>query len=152
MVPREDLTQLIFWPKKILTEIDSQYLIQQYRDTLGFYQYIHQTLTRSPDSPYAVKNGEPLPLDQFLWAFSVISSRHLIMNNGLTSSDDSHLQLLVMPLLDFLNHSFEPNVVALPFHDKINNESFVHIQAVKDIAKGEQLTISYGNLSNSHLL
>ena len=149
VLPREDLTQMIFWPKHILTEIDSQILIAQYRDTLGFYQHIHQLLTKDPESPYAQHGGEPLPLDQFLWAFSVISSRHLTLNNN-NSADDQHL--LVMPLLDFLNHSPEPNVVALPFHDKINNESFVLIQALRDIKKGEQLLMNYGPLSNSHLL
>lgn len=143
---------MIFWPKHILTEVDSQILISQYRDTLGFYHHIHQLLTKDPESPYAQHGGDPLPLDQFLWAFSVISSRHLTLNNSATPSDDASLQLLVMPLLDFLNHSPDPNVVALPFHDKINNESFVLIQALRDIKKGEQLLMSYGALSNSHLL
>jgi hypothetical protein len=31
----------------------------------------------------------------------------------------------MMPLLDFINHGSAPNVVALPFHDKVNNESYV---------------------------
>jgi hypothetical protein len=30
-----------------------------------------------------------------------------------------------MPILDFINHSFDPNVVALPYHDKVNDESYV---------------------------
>ncbi len=65
-----------------------------------------------------------------------------------------------MPLLDFLNHSNMPkegnkegpNVTALPYHDKINNESFVLLKALRDIKKDEQLLVSYGKLSNSHLL
>ena len=41
VLPREDLTSLIFWPKHVLTEVDSQLLIQQYRDTSNYYLYLH---------------------------------------------------------------------------------------------------------------
>lgn len=74
VLPREDLTQLIFWPKHVLTEIDSKLLIQQYKDTSNYYLYLHKLLTTNPDSPY-LKNNADLPLDQFLWAFSIVSSR-----------------------------------------------------------------------------
>ena len=74
VLPREDSTQLIFWPKEVLTEIDSQLLISQYRDTLGYYQLLHKLLVSDPDSPY-FENKDSLPQDEFLWAFSVVSSR-----------------------------------------------------------------------------
>lgn len=90
-------------------------------------------------------------MDEFLWAFSIVSSRHLVFNNQ-QSDDDPNLVLMIMPLLDFINHSFDPNVVALPYHDRVNNESFVLLQALKDIEKDEQLCMSYGNLSNTHLI
>lgn len=74
------------------------------------------------------------------------------------------MQLLLMPLLDFINHASlpqindspsslgGPNVVALPFHDKVNDESFVVLQALRDIKKDDQLLLSYGRLSNTHLI
>jgi len=106
-MPRSDLTQIIFWPKQILTDLDSQLLIQQHRETLGFYQLLHKQLTTDPDSPYAQVTNS-LPLEEFLWAFSLVSSRHLIMDNDQHSSDDPKMQLLIMPLLDFINHSNIP--------------------------------------------
>lgn len=109
---------------------------------MGYYQLVHKYLTQDADSPYAQVGGEAaLPLDQFLWAFSIVSSRQLVLNNSNQSEvDDPNLQLLVMPLLDFLNHAptkEDENVVALPFHDTVNNESFVIVQATRDIKKGE---------------
>ena len=74
------------------------------------------------------------------------------------------MQLLIMPLLDFMNHANipkddekekvgdGPNVTALPYHDTVNNESFVVVKALRDIKKDEQLLVSYGKLSNNHLL
>ena len=129
VLPREDLTSLIFWPKNVLTEIDSDMLVQQYLETSSYYQHLHKLLTQNPDSPYA-KNNAQLPIEEFLWAFSVVSSRQLSLNNGEGSQEDPNLQLLIMPLLDFVNHSPTtqtegPNVVALPYHDTVNNESFV---------------------------
>jgi hypothetical protein len=38
-----------------------------------------------------------------------------------------------MPLLDFINHSFEPNVTIMPFNDKISNQSFIKLQALREI-------------------
>jgi len=54
------------------------------------------------------------------------------------------MQLLIMPLLDFINHaqlseesSAGPNVRAMPYHDTLNNESFVLLEALKDISKDD---------------
>lgn len=62
------------------------------------------------------------------------------------------MYLMIVPIMDFINHSFDPNVVVLPHHDKLSNESYVTLKAVKDISKNEQLLMSYGNLSNNHLV
>ena len=59
---------------------------------------------------------------------------------------------MIVPLFDYLNHSPEPNCIAVPYHDKLYNESFIELQAIRDIAKDEQLCISYGDLPNSHLI
>jgi hypothetical protein len=90
----------------------------------------------------------------------VVSSRQLSLNNGEQVMDDPNLQLLIMPLLDFINHTQlpqtssdnnkeeGPNVRAMPYHDPVNNESFVMLEALRDIKKGDQLLMSYGRLSN----
>lgn len=36
----------------------------------------------------------------------------------------------------------------MPYHDPVNNESFVMLEAIRDIKKGDQLLMSYGRLSN----
>ena len=73
------------------------------------------------------------------------------MNNEQPGTDPN-LVLMMMPLIDMINHSFTPNVVALPYEDKISNASFIIVKAIRDIAKDEQLFFSYGNLSNNHLI
>lgn len=60
--------------------------------------------------------------------------------------------LMVMPLLDFVNHDHNPNVVALPYHDKVSDVSYVILNAIKDIVPGEQLLMSYGDIANSQLI
>ena len=59
---------------------------------------------------------------------------------------------MIVPLFDYLNHSQTPNCVAVPYYDKLYEESFVVLKAIRDVAKDEQLTLSYGNLPNSHLI
>ena len=60
---------------------------------------------------------------------------------------------MLFPLLDLVNHSFDPNCIFRPVHHRVNDQSFVHLEALKDIKAGEQLLISYGNdLPNSHLI
>ena len=56
--------------------------------------------------------------------------------------EDPNLQLLIMPLLDFINHTQisekeGPNVRAMPYHDTVNNESFVLLEALRDIKKDD---------------
>jgi SET domain-containing protein len=59
---------------------------------------------------------------------------------------------MIVPLLDYLNHATTPNCVVTGYHDKVQDTSFVILQALKDIEAGEQLVINYGNLPNTHLV
>jgi hypothetical protein len=59
---------------------------------------------------------------------------------------------MMMPLLDYLNHSNKPNCIAMPHHDKVNDKSYLVLKALKDISPDEQLCLSYGELPNTHLL
>jgi SET domain-containing protein len=51
---------------------------------------------------------------------------------------------MMMPLMDMLNHSSEPNVAIIPYLDKIDDESFLFVQALRDINPDEHLTVNYG--------
>lgn len=51
--------------------------------------------------------------------------------------EDPNAVLMILPLLDYVNHSFDPNVIVVPAHDKINDESYVMLKALRDIDVGE---------------
>ena len=60
------------------------------------------------------------------------------------------MRLILLPIIDLLNHSNEPNIGLRPMHDKVEDCGYVTITALRDIKADEQLTISYGPLSNIH--
>lgn len=69
-------------------------------------------------SPY--KDKTTITIEEFLWAFTIVSSRHVVLNNeNISLSQDPKMLLLIMPLFDLFNHSITPNVVALPYQDKL---------------------------------
>ena len=51
-LPTTDLTNMIFWDKKALIEIDSPNIISQYKSTLSFNQRVYKLLIEDPESPY----------------------------------------------------------------------------------------------------
>lgn len=51
-LPRNDMTQIIYWDQKTLNEIDSEILRTIYKDTTGMYHYYHKLLCEQDDSPY----------------------------------------------------------------------------------------------------
>ena len=65
---------------------------------------------------------------------------------------DPNAFITIVPLLDFVNHSHEPNCMAIPFHDKVDDQSYVILKATRDIEANEQVTMSYGDLPNTHLI
>jgi len=82
-----------------------------------------------------------------------VGSRNLIINNqAYQDTSDPNAAFMIVPPLDFINHSSDPNVIVMPYHDKVSDHSYVVVQALKEISEGEQLTMSYGNLPNTHLI
>jgi len=59
---------------------------------------------------------------------------------------------VVLPIIDYLNHSFTPNCRAEPFYDDEERNSYILIISERDIDENEQLLINYGNFSNSFFL
>ena len=99
------------------------------------------------------KRDTPLSLNEFMWAFTIVSSRSLVFNNRcMPDTTDPNAFITIMPLIDFVNHSLEPNCMAIPYHDKVDDESYVILKAIRDIAPNEQVTMSYGDISNTHLI
>lgn len=118
----------------------------------------YDAIINHPESPHvtsdvAKRDGvNKITFEDFNWAFNIVSSRTLTLNNQFDQELDEDGCLMILPLLDYLNHSPSPNCVAVPLYDKLYEESFVELKAIKDIKKDDQLTISYGNLPNSHLI
>lgn len=88
---------------------------------------------------------------EFLWALNTVSSRHIVLHDH-KADEDPNLLLMMMPLMDMVNHSSSPNVGIMPIHDKMTASSYLVMRALRDIEENEQLTISYGNLSNLHFI
>ena len=91
--------------------------------------------------------------EEFLWAFSTVSARSLVLNNENVIEMPDEAVTMIVPLLDMINHSLEPNCIVLPYHDKVSDTSFLTLQTLKPVSENEQLTICYGNdLPNTHLI
>ena len=79
-----------------------------------------------------------MSLEEFMWAFNIVGSRNLVFNNTpYQPTEDPNAIFMIAPLLDFVNHAQDPNVAALPYHDKVSDESYVLLQAVKDINQND---------------
>ena len=50
---------------------------------------------------------------------------------------DENLVLIIMPVLDMLNHSLTPNAAILPFVDNFDQNSYLKLVALKDISPNE---------------
>ena len=124
--------------------------------TCDHYKAIYRAITQHPESPYIQHNKDEILVseEEFLWAFSTVSARSLVLNNeSVTEMNDQNAVTMILPLVDMINHSFDPNCVCLPYHDKVTDKSYVTLQTLRPIEKNEQLTISYGqDLANTHLI
>ncbi len=52
-LPTEDLTNIIYFPKNILLDIDSSILRQQYTEVIHYYKSIYNELFKKEESPYS---------------------------------------------------------------------------------------------------
>ena len=78
-----------------------------------------------------------LEYPEFLWALNTVSSRHIVMHEH-DMDNDPNLLLIMMPLLDLLNHAPSPNVGILPIVDKVDDgHSYLLLKALRDIEADE---------------
>mmetsp|Transcript_1728 Transcript_1728/g.1172 ORF Transcript_1728/g.1172 Transcript_1728/m.1172 type:complete len:119 (-) Transcript_1728:642-998(-) len=117
-------------------EVDSNLIKNNWKSTSQFMITLYDKLIKGEGSPYKEK-GTKIDLNEFLWAWSTVSTRGLTLNNTHADPQDLNLVLMIMPLLDYINHSSTPNSIALPVHDKLLDTSFVEVRAIRDIAAGE---------------
>lgn len=103
----------------------------------SFVSFLHRHLFEATGAEKETTPG--IRLAQFAWAQSVLLSRA-------TSGEDRPFTLL--PVIDCLNHSFEPNARIL-FDDATQDFA---VEALRAIAEGEEVVVSYGDLDSSTLL
>jgi len=78
---------------------------------------------------------------EFGWAFCNVLTRCF-----LRTTDPGGMNLVMVPVLDLTNHSAQPNCTG-----HFSSEGH-HLEALTDIVRGEELTISYGANGNDKLL
>ena len=71
------------------------------------------------------------------WAMTAVSSRAFAL----------HDQRRLLPLIDFCNHSFSPST-----HLALTDPHTLTLSAVRDLQAGDELTLTYGQHGNDHLL
>lgn len=126
-----EMTNITYWDKDALNEIDSQHLKISYRAAHSLYYKFYELLMSIEGSPYLGKDS--LDYEEFLWAFNTVSQRHLVLHNH-DYQNDPNLKLVMLPFMDLLNHAREPNCGIVPFIDKLdNNHSYFVCQALRDI-------------------
>ena len=77
------------------------------------------------------------------------TSRHAIFPDEALLEKDFGMH--ICPVADLLNHSFEPNAVLVPEWDVKEKAGYLTLRSLKEIAKDEQILISYGEHSNLSL-
>ena len=132
----------------MLNEVDSPHIKNLYTNIHTYYKFLFNLVMNREGSPY--KDQSNITFSEFLWAFNLVSSRHIVMH-GHDAMNDPNLVLILLPLMDLFNHSPRPNIGIYPEYNKVGEQSFLNAVALEDIAQDEQFTISYGPLSNYHL-
>jgi len=142
-LPSDDLGTILYWDKYTANEVDSENIRHTLTSTGAYYLNMYKDLIDCEDSPYR-KYSESgmetanISTEEFLWAFSIVGSRSLVLNNvPFIMEPNPEAAMMILPLLDFINHSFDPNVIVMPHHDKINEKSYVHLRALRDIEPEE---------------
>lgn len=141
----------IFYTSEEFEMIQDLALTQQSRERCRFLsEFVQQVLT--PISHITTSTQHPfvfqkVDLNSFGWAFGAVSSRAIrSFDDSSASSSESGGPALV-PGIDLLSHDpIHPNCEII-----ITPENYFLI-STKDIRKHEELTVSYGPLSNEELL
>ena len=78
----------MYWDRETLNKVDSSWTIRQYRNSGNSYHTIYNLLINDANTPY--RNPEwggdpskpaPISPDEFFWAWAIVQSRALVLNN-----------------------------------------------------------------------
>ena len=93
-----------------------------------------------------------LKYEELLKSIGIVRSRSLNFLPSDPKNITKDTVTILCPCVDLINHSFDPNCQIEGHYNSFENDSFVEVRAVKDIQKGEELTLNYGNMSNYDFL
>ena len=143
--PITDLTQPVFWDEGILGEVDSRNVIESQKVHSEIVENLYGALIRT-------KEYKELEYDwtasEFHWSYHVFQSRQTVQHGADWTHPD--YTMLMVPLIEFINHSFHPNCAIEPSTQP--TEYLMQLTALKDINVGEQLLITYGDFANIQII
>jgi len=125
---------ITYWPDEIINKIRSLII----KDVIGRNTVKYRELFKG------VIGGNNEMEQDYLWAYQMAISRHIVF------PVDVQDVYYVCPVIDLLNHSFEPNAVIVPNVEF--KEKCFEVSSIKDIKKHEQILVSYGDLGNIDLI
>eukprot|EP00466_Bigelowiella_natans_P020399 jgi/Bigna1/134142/aug1.24_g8850 len=118
------------------------------KEALAHLQKTHEVLTPSL-TKMGVFQAETLSKENLTWAYSMVRSRSF----SLSPDNDTILQqgFLMAPFADLINHHNIGPLTEQQYAYNVTTKT-LEIRADQDYAGGEEVFISYGALSNPHLL
>jgi len=75
------LSNIIYWDEPTLLEVDSELIKTNYRGVSNMMMILHKRVFETESSPYN-DLGIDITFDEFLWAWSTVSTRGLSLNNS----------------------------------------------------------------------
>lgn len=135
-LPRHVDVPLHWQPEEVelLRGTDAHHQLAKRRSFVGA---LHRHLFEDAGEEKGAAPG--IKLAQFAWAQSVLLSR---------ATSGAERPMTLLPVIDCLNHSYEPNARIL-FDDDAKEFA---VEALQPIAGGEEVVVSYGDLDSSTLL
>lgn len=113
-------------------------LLQQLSSIIQHQQSLAQSNNEA--DPF---HQQTISISTLAWCLSSVSSRAFT----LSSSETSEVSQRLIPLLDMINHSSQPNTSV-----QLKENGLIQLTALREIQPGEELSISYGEHDNDALL
>ncbi|EAR94810.2 SET domain protein (macronuclear) [Tetrahymena thermophila SB210] len=134
----------LFWDKNAIKGIYSSNLASIISSTQSQFVSMNEDLLQNRMFGFN--------LSKFIEMMSVVRSRNLNFCPEQPKFFDINSVVIMSPVVDWINHSFDPNCKLTGAYYQHETESFVVVKAAKDIKQGEELTVNYGNMNNMDYL
>ncbi len=139
----------VFFNQTMVAALQDQAVKEEVRRISSAILRTARGLSHLPGTPDDMFYGVRVDQDAMAWAWAIVASRATTVNG----------KLMLVPLLDMVNHNFEANVeivaslspsAASPYGSESGGG--VELRAIKSISNGEPLEMQYGPMTNDGLL